>query len=100
MASKAFAASTDCAVGGLIIADLLGRRIAAVREIYLSFGDGIDLVGIDRRHAFAAEVARKRILACVDDATAGRAEHRVRLDVGARDDAVLEACGLAAAYGK
>ena len=47
--------------------------------------------------ALAAEVARERVVAGVHDAAAGGAEHRVGLDVGARDDAVLELGRLAPA---
>ena len=83
-----------------VLEDFLGLRIAAVREIDLGFGDRVDLVGVDVAETLAAEVARERVVAGVDDAAAGRAEHRVGLDVGARDDAVLELRRLAAACGE
>ena len=82
-----------------VLQDLLGLRIAAVGEIDLGFGDRIDFVGVDVAETLAAEVAGERILAGVDDAAAGRAEHRVGLDVGAGDDAVLELGRLAPARG-
>ena len=73
-----------------ILQDLLGLRVAAVREVDLGLGDRIDLVGVDVAETLAAEVARERVVAGIDDAAAGRPEHGVGLDVGARDDAVLE----------
>ncbi len=80
-----------------ILENFLRLRVAAVGEIDLGFGDRIDFVGVDVAQAFAAEIAGQRIVAGIDDAAAGRTEDGVRLDVGARDDAVLEARGLAAA---
>ena len=82
-----------------VLEDFLGLRVAAVGEVDLGFGDRIDFVGVDVAEALAAEVARERVVAGVDDAAAGRAEHRVGLDVGARDDAVLELGRLAPARG-
>ena len=73
-----------------MLQDLLGLRVAAVGEVDLGFGDRIDLVGVDVAEALAAEFARQRIVAGVDDTAAGRAEDRVGLDVGVGDDAVLE----------
>ena len=83
-----------------VLEDFLGLGIAAVGQVDLGFRDGIDLVGIDVAEALAAEVARERVVTGIDHATAGRAEHGVGLDVGARDDAVLELGRLAAAGGK
>jgi hypothetical protein len=82
-----------------VLEDLLGLRVAAVGEIHLGFGDRIDLVRIDAAEALAAEVGGERVLARVDDAAARRAEHRVGLDVGAADDAVLELDRTAPARG-
>ena len=79
-----------------VLENFLRLRVAAVGEIDLGFGDRIDLVGVDVAQALAAEIAGQRIVAGIDDAAAGRTEHGVRLDVGARNDAVLElawSCG-------
>ena len=81
-----------------VLQDFLGLRIAAVGEVDLGFRDRIDFVGVDVAESFAAEFARERVVAGVDDAAAGRAEHGVGLDVGARDDAVLELGRLAPAH--
>ena len=91
-----------------VLEDFLGLGVAPVGKVDLGFGDRVDFVGVDVAEALAAEVALQRVLAGVDDAAAGRAEHRVGLDVGARDDAVLELrrlatpgghqCGNAAQY--
>ena len=66
-----------------VLQDFLGLRVAAVGEVDLGFGDRIDFVGVDVAETLAAEVARERVVAGVDDAAAGRAEDGVGLDVGA-----------------
>src|ERR1700681_5107275 len=82
-----------------ILQYFLGLRVAAIREMDLRLGDRIDFVGIDVAKALAAEIAGERIVAGVHHATAGRAENRIRLDVGAGNNAVFELGGLAPARG-
>src|ERR1700687_248374 len=82
-----------------ILQYFLGLRVAAISEIDLRFGDRIDFVGIDVAKALAAEIAGERIVAGVHHTTAGRAENRIRLDVGAGNNAVFELGGLAPARG-
>ena len=82
-----------------LLQDFLGLCIATIREINLGFGDRVHLIGIDVAQALAAEIACERIVTGVHDATAGRAEHRVGLDVGARNDAVFKLGSLASARG-
>src|SRR5207249_475042 len=82
-----------------LLQDFLSLRIATISKIDLGFGDRVHLIGIDVAQALAAEIARERIVTGVHDSTARRAEHRVGLDVGARNDAVFELRGLAAARG-
>jgi hypothetical protein len=79
-----------------VLQDFFRLRVAAVGEIDLGLGDRIDFIGVDVAETLAAEVARQRVVARIDDASAGRTEDGVRLDVGARDDAVLELRALAA----
>ena len=83
-----------------LLQDFLGLCIATIREINLGFGDRVHLIGIDVAQPFAAEIACERIVTGVHDTTAGRAKHRVGLDVGPRNDAVFKLGSLASARGE